>query len=146
MKDIRFTVPGEPVAKARPRVCRVRGFARTFTPARTVRFEQHVRNCAMLADVKPLSGPIEARLVFWFECPATAHSKRTPRPAEPKITPPDVDNAAKSVLDALNGVAYADDKQVCRIVAEKWVAAQGEAARTEVELKPITTTTHKEKQ
>ena len=31
----------------------------------------------------------------------------------------DIDNYAKSVLDALNGVAYKDDKQIVRLDLEK---------------------------
>ena len=32
---------------------------------------------------------------------------------------PDADNIAKSVLDALNGLAYADDKQVVTLEVDK---------------------------
>ena len=31
----------------------------------------------------------------------------------------DCDNLAKTVLDALNGIAYDDDKQICRLYVEK---------------------------
>jgi Holliday junction resolvase RusA-like endonuclease len=31
----------------------------------------------------------------------------------------DIDNYAKSILDALNGVAYADDKQIVSLYLEK---------------------------
>ena len=32
---------------------------------------------------------------------------------------PDLDNVAKGVLDALNGVAYVDDTQVVRLLVQK---------------------------
>ena len=32
---------------------------------------------------------------------------------------PDVDNIAKAVLDALNGIAYDDDKQITSLVIDK---------------------------
>jgi Holliday junction resolvase RusA-like endonuclease len=35
------------------------------------------------------------------------------------VTKPDVDNLAKSVLDAINGVAYKDDNQIVDLVARK---------------------------
>ena len=38
---------------------------------------------------------------------------------------PDLDNVQKSVLDALNGVAYLDDKQCCAITAQKYNSIQG---------------------
>lgn len=33
---------------------------------------------------------------------------------------PDIDNVLKVVLDALNGVAYEDDKQVVEVRCRKW--------------------------
>jgi Holliday junction resolvase RusA-like endonuclease len=39
--------------------------------------------------------------------------------AESDIYRPDVDNIAKAVMDALNGVAYDDDKQVTRLYVTK---------------------------
>ena len=44
---------------------------------------------------------------------------------ENEISPtikPDTDNIAKSILDSLNGIAYKDDKQVIRLIVEKWYA------------------------
>ena len=39
------------------------------------------------------------------------------KPCDTKV--PDIDNLAKFVLDALNGVLYADDRQLARLVLEK---------------------------
>ena len=38
---------------------------------------------------------------------------------EPDVYRPDIDNIAKAVMDALNGVAYDDDKQVTRLTIIK---------------------------
>ena len=38
---------------------------------------------------------------------------------QPPLVKPDIDNVVKLVMDALNGVAYDDDKQVVRQYAEK---------------------------
>lgn len=46
----------------------------------------------------------------------------------------DSDNLAKSILDALNGVAYDDDSQVCLLIVQKLYA---EVARVEVILEEI---------
>jgi len=46
----------------------------------------------------------------------------------------DIDNAAKSVMDGLNGVAYADDRQV---VALHVYAMTGEPERVEVEIASV---------
>lgn len=39
--------------------------------------------------------------------------------SEPDLGKPDLDNVAKAVLDALNGVAYDDDSQVVSLVVNK---------------------------
>ena len=41
----------------------------------------------------------------------------------PKDTRPDVDNGIKSLLDALNGLAWEDDGQVVKITAEKYYSS-----------------------
>lgn len=38
----------------------------------------------------------------------------------PNLVKPDVDNIAKAVLDALNGIAYDDDSQVVELTVKKW--------------------------
>lgn len=40
--------------------------------------------------------------------------------SEPDTMKPDADNVAKAVLDALNGVAYADDRQVVMLETRKF--------------------------
>lgn len=62
---------------------------------------------------------------FYEECPVALHIvmyKQLPkskRDIHPFITKPDVDNVIKCVMDGLNGVAFADDRQVTLVVAEK---------------------------
>ncbi|MEL6364365.1 MAG: RusA family crossover junction endodeoxyribonuclease [Pseudomonadota bacterium] len=46
----------------------------------------------------------------------------------------DVDNVAKAVLDALNGVFWRDDRQVVRLISEKF---QGERGRIAVLVRPL---------
>lgn len=38
MTDIRFTVPGQPVGKQRPRVAKRGGFTTVYTPKETVKY------------------------------------------------------------------------------------------------------------
>lgn len=47
---------------------------------------------------------------------------------------PDLDNVAKVVCDALNGIAYHDDTQICRLALYKHY---GETPRVEVEIADI---------
>jgi Holliday junction resolvase RusA-like endonuclease len=47
---------------------------------------------------------------------------------------PDIDNLIKAILDGLNGIAWQDDTQVVKIIAERLVAGNKECERAEVEI------------
>jgi Holliday junction resolvase RusA-like endonuclease len=70
-------------------------------------------------------------MVFWFERPKS-HSKARRSKGEPKISRPDIDNLVKLGLDALNGVAYIDDGQVCWLNAEKRYVGPNDDVGTEL--------------
>lgn len=96
-----FIVPGDPIAKARPRV-----YGRhAVTPQRTLNAENRVytefRN--RYPDAQPTDKPIRLDVEFWM----------------PRRGRPDLDNLLKLVMDALNGVAYRDDQQIMQINARK---------------------------
>lgn len=52
--------------------------------------------------------------------------------AAPFVIKPDADNIAKLVLDALNGLAYADDKQVVRLTTIKHERVRGIESQTHI--------------
>jgi Holliday junction resolvase RusA-like endonuclease len=114
MNEIKFVVPGIPVAKGRPRFTR-RG--NCFTPKKTESYENQVKyaflnaypNRPPIID-KPVSLTIEA--IF----PIPKSAKVNDRV---KTTRPDLDNIIKIVGDALNGIVWRDDSIVWRVVAEK---------------------------
>lgn len=90
---LELLVPGNPQPKQRPRVYRGRG----VTPPATVAAEAHLAHLARAAmTAPPAEGPLRV----------TYHFRRGDR------RPADWDNLAKLVGDALNGVAWVDDKQV----------------------------------
>jgi Holliday junction resolvase RusA-like endonuclease len=136
---ILFTVPGIPVAKARPRFFRAGAGVRTFTPATSARFEERVRLCAQQAGVRIVNeGPVELRVVAYW--PMTgAPLKRGARPGRLKTSRPDIDNVLKAIADALNGIAYKDDGQVALVSIEKRHCSQedGEGARVVVHVGPV---------
>ena len=118
---INFTVPGTPVGKARPRVTRS---GRVYTPESTAQAEQAIRQAAQQAmhGLEPMEGPLVATLAFIMPIP-TSWSKRHRDDALTGVmahtSRPDLDNLIKTVLDALNGIAYTDDKQIVRLGATK---------------------------
>ena len=115
-----FIVEGRPVAKARPRATR-RGVV--YTPKTTVEAERNIREAfldRMEHNFKPLETPVAVSLCFYFAQPKGT-SKKVFDESRGKARPkkPDIDNLIKTVLDALNGVAWKDDNQVVRVEAEK---------------------------
>lgn len=108
---IRFVAPGNPIPKERPRLGR-----RVYTPARTRKAEEDLRFWARNVTATKATGPIKVSLSFYR---ATA-------------APVDIDNLAKLVLDALNGICWQDDRQIVMLSLLK--AVDRENPRTEVEI------------
>ena len=108
-----ITVPGEPVGKARPRVTKFGA----YTPTKTVNYETLVKEMFAIKypDHKPYEGQIEIIVTAYFGIPVSRSNKIKELMAEGDIKPckkPDCDNILKIVSDALNSMAYEDDKQI----------------------------------
>lgn len=120
---IYFVVPGAPYGKGRPRASSRGGFVRMYTPAPTIAYEALIAAQATHArgDWPVLDTPISLRVIAHHPIPASWSKKKQQLALSGDCIPgkPDLDNVAKAVLDALNGVIYLDDKQVVRLVAEK---------------------------
>lgn len=116
-----FTVPGHPVGKGRPRFAR----GRAYTPETTRKAEHRVAaiaSDAMLeAGIKPVRCPVRVQIIAWFE-PRKSWSKKKRLDAlgnEIRPGKPDLDNIAKLILDAINGVVFEDDEQVVELLIKK---------------------------
>lgn len=119
-----FTVEGEPVAKGRARVTTKGGFARAYTPAKTVEYEKVVAMAGKIAMAgrKPLEGPLVMGLSIYRSIPKSWGKKDRQLAIQGDIYPvskPDSDNVCKGVSDALNGVAYVDDSQIVDHIISK---------------------------
>jgi Holliday junction resolvase RusA-like endonuclease len=120
---IYFVVPGDPHGKGRPKASSRGGFVRMYTPALTRQYEDKIARLGEIArgDWPVLDTPISLRVIAHHPIPASWSKKKQQLALAGDCIPgkPDLDNVAKAVLDALNGVIYLDDKQVVRLVAEK---------------------------
>lgn len=118
-----FIVEGEPQGKARPRFSRKSGTV--YTPSKTARYEKEIRQAFLSAGGKliPAGSYVAVTVDAYFKIPKS-YTKRKRLDCEHNIIrpgkKPDIDNVLKVVLDALNKVAYADDKQVIGIICRKW--------------------------
>lgn len=64
-------------------------------------------------------------------------ARKTREVSEPDTFKPDADNIGKAVLDALNGVAFADDKQIVRLEITKCSREFRECDEMTVTVEPI---------
>lgn len=105
----------EVVGKQRARTVRANGVTRSYTPRKTAGFERAIRD-AWIDKVglgwSGFTGPVLVNITYGREL-----AKSNPKywAGREDTGKPDLDNVAKSVLDALNGVAFADDSQVVQI-------------------------------
>lgn len=119
MNSVEFTIPGPPQGKARPRVVRAKnGISLTYTPDKTVRYEELVRSRYKKAANGfkfPDDAQVAIQITAWYSIPSSKSRKVRFAMAAGQINPtkkPDCDNIIKIVCDALNGFAYKDDAQV----------------------------------
>lgn len=132
---MKFTIPGPPKGKARPRVVRTKnGQSRAYTPEQTVAYENLVRFAYVTAGGKLMDGALVMVADAYFPIPKSASKKKHADMMIGKIRPtvkPDADNLLKVVADALNGIAYRDDACVVDAFVRKWYSIE---PRVEVEI------------
>lgn len=115
-----FIVHANPHGKGRPRMAN----GHCYTPQTTRDYERLVAQ-EYKAQVKAYFSkgcPISVDITAYMPIPKSASKAKRAEMQSGQIKPigkPDIDNICKAVLDALNGVAYADDTQVVKIRAEK---------------------------
>ena len=124
-----MTIPGKPVSKARPRISK-RGFM--YTDKKTSDYEKKIKSYAKDICKTPYTCPVSVHIIFRYKKPKTSKDKGIF-----KTTRPDLDNLIKSITDALNGIAYLDDSQICII----WSCKQyiPDESNVEISVKPIVT-------
>lgn len=123
MNTIILTIPGKPFGKQRPRVTKT-GIA--YTPQETVNYENFIKLLYMqkYRDLK-LEGPLRMIIRAFYKIPKSASRKDKELMEQNIIRPtkkPDVDNIVKVVLDALNDLAYEDDRQIVELYVSKFYA------------------------
>lgn len=130
---IRITVPGQPQGKGRARVCLRGGYARAYTPDSTAAYENLIKLAYGNRGISVV--PVELTITAYYRIPKSFSKRKRTEALSGVVRPqtkPDIDNVVKVVCDALNKVAYNDDTQVVKIVAEKYY---GETPGIVVEIK-----------
>jgi len=116
----RLIIPVKAKSKARPRMSKN---GHVYTDKATAQYEKYIKQAWHDAHspCKPFSGPLVVTLSFRYQRPKSHFLKAGIRDTAPVhyTQTPDLDNIEKAVLDALNGVAYVDDKQIIRKFTHK---------------------------
>lgn len=121
---ITFIVDGTAVPKQRPRI----SGRRAYTPKRTKDYEERVREAFRssyygFVPVFMKGTPVKACIEIIQQIPKSWSNSKTIKAERGEIVPTsrngDVDNIAKSILDALNGLVYEDDCQVTTLIIHK---------------------------
>ena len=136
---IRFTVPGPPQGKGRPRFSTKGGFARAFTPQKTVAYEGLIAMAgeAAMAGAVPFEGPMRVDAIATFAIPKSWSKKRRAEAESGTVfhtSKPDRDNIDKAIGDGLNGIIWKDDSQVA---AGQTIKRYGAVPGLVVEITPL---------
>lgn len=137
-----FCVPAVPVAQPRQRhrivSTKLGGtFVSNYTPTKAPvnAFKATVRLAAATTHYgRPLEGPLRLDAEFVFPRPSNLRWKRRAMPRQRHWKKPDRDNCEKALLDAMRGLMFLDDAQVCDGSIQKWIAAGDEQPHVKVTL------------
>ena len=134
---IRFKVPALR-GQGRPRFSR---YSNAYKDKKDIEYERLIRECFLkeAKDFEPSDRPVEINIKANYKL-----AKNTPKYVREMLfyndfnyvpqSKPDVDNIAKSVLDALNGIAYIDDKQVYSLTCNKSFDLESDISYLDVEV------------
>ncbi len=121
---IQFRVDMKPTGKGRPRsyLDRLTGRVSVYTDSKTATAERSVAYKAREAMTwhNPITTACAVEIEAFYALPKSTSKKREMlEVGKPATTKPDVDNVAKLVLDAMNGIVYEDDRLVSDLVIRK---------------------------
>ncbi len=135
IKTCEFVVSGQPIGKGRPRFTK-NGIV--YTDANTKKYEDRISQSAwaeMRRDkLKSTDRRVGLIMTAFMEIPKSYSRKKVMECQAGIVIPPrpDIDNIAKAVLDACNGIIYSDDKQIWHMTVFKRYTDVGQAPHINV--------------
>lgn len=124
VKEVKFTVAGEPQGKGRPRFAARynpqtgKSFGKAYTPDKTAVYEnlirmEYERQCGEMKF--PDDAMLDMRIRAYYSIPKSVSKKKKALMQDGRLRPvkkPDQDNVIKVFADSLNKLAYKDDTQI----------------------------------
>ena len=136
--NLKITVPIEPVAQGRPRASTRGGFVKMYDPPKSREYKKQVKLILeQHKPSKPLETPLRVKMTFNRQYLKSFTKKQLKQAEDGFLMPvsrPDLDNYAKAMLDAMNGIIYKDDSQIVSLTLEKKYASE---SFTEIEINEV---------
>lgn len=110
---VNFTIDGEPIGKARPRVNTKT--KRAYTPEKTKMYENYIKLLYKCQVQHYFEGYVRLTVIAYYGIAKSDSNKVKQQKRENILRPskkPDIDNVYKLVADALNTIAYKDDAAI----------------------------------
>lgn len=130
-----LVIPGEPIAKKRPRFAKRGNFVTVYDSQKK---ESEVIQVYLRSKwhLEPFETPLEIEIVFYMPIPASWSKKRKEAALKAGVhsSKSDLDNILKKYLDDMNGIVYSDDRLIYKITAQKLYDLN---PRTEIKIIPF---------
>jgi len=137
---LNLIIPGNPIAKHRPRFARRGKFVTTYSDQETEEGKTFLLVKNQINGHKKFTDAVFVRSCFYMPRPkghyGTGRNSGKLKPSAPEhhIKKPDVDNIVKFYFDILNDLVWNDDSQVISEFSEKKYCNPGEEPRTEIKI------------
>ena len=117
-----FEVIGDIIGKERPRINTYNNII--YTPTKTKDYEKLIQEYFKIKykNHNLLTERISVEIIAYIKIPKNTSKKKREEMINGNISPtrkPDIDNIAKSILDAMNKFVFKDDNQVAKLSIEK---------------------------
>lgn len=132
-----FEIEGRPMPCPRPRATRQ---GRVYLPTEYTKRKKEIaiKIQEAMGERVRFKGPLSVSIFFLHPRIKSLQTKKAPSERQFKSTRPDLDNLAKTILDACTEAElWFDDSQVAQLVIVDMYAAKGEEAHTEVTLEAL---------
>ena len=120
IKAVSFEIDTRPIGQQRHRTTYL---GHNYTPKKTKEFQSLIKWLYRASSRHIFTGPVALMMKFCFAVPVSTTKTETKRIVNKVYVPypkkPDTDNVEKAILDALNKVAWNDDRQVTNVSKRK---------------------------
>ena len=127
MKHAKFILNMKPCAAPRPRAAYINGRVRSYMPKKYQKWKSAAAfEFKRQSEQDQFDGPVKIKITFIYKRPKNLLRKIDPPHRLPKATLPDIDNLAKSCLDALQDAGVLkNDSKVVSLILHKYYGAVG---------------------